>query len=120
MTTIRVQWTRDNRDALSSQIKAAAVEALREIAEDCLEKSNRIVPLEDGVLSDSGFVEVNPTATGAEGQVAYSTPYAVVQHEDTSLSHDPGRESHYLEKTVHGNTREWEQHLATRLRGGLR
>lgn len=116
MTTIRVQWRHDNRDAISRRIQDTAVEALREIGEDALEKSNRIIPLEEGILSDSGFVEVNPTHEGAEGQVAYSTPYAVVQHEDPTLRHDPGREDHYLEKTVHGNSREWEQHLARKMR----
>ena len=34
------------------------------------------------------------------GAVAYDTPYAVRQHEDTRLRHDPGRRAKWLERTA--------------------
>ena len=108
MTRVRIVF--DHSDQVARDIQRAVGAALREIGEDCLEKSNRIVPLEEGPLQASGFTEVDERAL--EGVVGYSTPYAVIQHEDPTLRHDPGRESHYLEKTVHRNQGAWQQRMA--------
>ena len=32
--------------------------------------------------------------------ISYDTPYAVRQHEDTRLRHDPGRRAKWLERTL--------------------
>lgn len=66
--------------------------------EHILEESNRIVPLEYGDLQRSGHVDQD----GDKTQVSYSTPYAVVQHENLSYNHAPGRSAKYLEKAANG------------------
>lgn len=117
MTTVRIDWRGGSRAHLTGEIRKAAAEALRDIGDNCLEEANRIIPLEEGIMQDSGFVEVD--ATALEGQVAYSTPYAVKQHEDPTLTHDPGREDHWLEKTVDRNRAEYAEYMARKVRGDL-
>lgn len=107
----RTAWAaQEGRDALA--------DALEDIAEDCLGEANKTVPIEEGILSGSGFTEVDRAAL--EGQVAYDTPYAVVQHENPDFRHDPGRRAHWLERTVAENAKRWEAYLARLVGGRLR
>lgn len=75
------------------QVKEAAADALAETVEQWLEEGNRLVPIEEGTLQNSGTTEVDranlqaAVGWGAGG----SSDYAVIQHEDTSLRHDNGR-----------------------------
>ena len=53
-------------------------------------------PHEESTLERSG----KATQDGLRGAVSFNTPYAVVQHEDMTLKHDPGRTSKYLENAM--------------------
>ena len=66
-------------------------------AEHVLGVSNERVPHEDGDLERSGAVSQTDDGTTA---ISYDTDYAVVQHEDTSLHHDSGRQAKYLESAM--------------------
>ena len=76
-----------------------------------LEQSNRTAPIEENVLIGSGTPTVEVSGDRYRGVVSYDTPYAVRQHEDTRLNHDPGRRAKWLERTA--------QEEATRLAGFL-
>jgi hypothetical protein len=90
-------------------VHAAVARAIETVAEDCLTEANRTVPIETGTLMRSGHV----TRVGElEAAVGYDTPYAVVQHEDSSLHHDPGRRDHWLERTVEENRALYTAHIA--------
>lgn len=114
---VHIRIDTDRTAAVNNQIRDLIAQALKDVGDNCLEEANRTIPLEEGVLQDSGFVEVDVHAL--EGQVAYSTPYAVVQHEDSTLTHDPGREDHWLEKTVDRNRGAYEAYVADKIRRGL-
>lgn len=60
------------------------------------------VPLDQGPLKNSCYVDVNDD--GSEGTVSYDTPYAVVQHENTSFNHQRGRKAKYLEDPVNDSS----------------
>lgn len=62
-------------------------------AEHLLEVSRRLVPIEEDTLERSG----TPSVDGLTAAVSYSTPYAVIQHENLQYRHDPGRTAKYLE-----------------------
>lgn len=79
--------------------------ALQALTEAVLAEANKTVPLEEGTLQRSGQAE----AEGKEAQVSYDTPYAVVQHEDPHLRHDPGRRDHWLEQAVEERKSEWAE-----------
>ena len=57
--------------------------------------SKQQVPLDQGPLQNSCYVDVNDD--GSEGTVSYDTPYAVVQHENMRYHHQRGRKAKYLE-----------------------
>ena len=66
-------------------------------AEAILTKTQEIIPHDTGTLQRSGAVNAN--AAKSEVYVSFNTPYAVEQHEDTSLNHPDGRSAKYLEKS---------------------
>lgn len=99
---------REVRDALSG--------ALGDVASECLGQANETCPIETGTLIRSGFAE----SDGMEAQVAYDTPYAVVQHEDPDYHHDPGRRDHWLSRTVEENRAAYVNYVAGALRRAAR
>ena len=74
-----------------------SLQGLRQGGEVVLERSNRLVPLEEGTLERSGRVTDNGRDTVA---ISYDTLYAVRQHEDMSLRHPNGRSAKYLERAL--------------------
>ncbi len=76
----------------------ARIEASRMAAEHILGVANDLVPLDEGPLQNSGHVRVSPG--GAQAQIYYDTPYAVVQHENLDYRHAPGRQAKYLEQPM--------------------
>lgn len=60
--------------------------------------SKQQVPLDQGPLKNSCYVDVNED--GSQGTVSYDTPYAVIQHENLKFNHQRGRKAKYLEDPV--------------------
>lgn len=91
MPRVSVQWY----GAAVRAIAAKAVDAgLQDAADHLLGASQDLVPIEEATLERSGRAEVRK----GRGIVSYDTPYAVRQHEDLHLAHDPGRQAKYLEQ----------------------
>lgn len=86
-----------------------ALDHLRAVSQDQ-------VPLDQGPLKASATVDVS--ADGSSGAVAYDTPYAVNQHENTAFSHQRGRKAKYLEDPV--NDPAVQQEMVQLLGGGMR
>jgi hypothetical protein len=116
MSNVRVTWR--GREISAAERKAAA-RAIKSAAEFLLEQSNRTVPHDEGVLQNSGAVDMDEQAV--EASVYYDTPYAVVQHEDLTIRHDAGRRAKWLEATCNEEAdavRRWiEQELSAALGG---
>jgi hypothetical protein len=90
-------WKIDRSQMVKAAVRAAAEQGVSDGVEVWLEEANRTVPIEESTLGRSGTA----TSQGLRGTVAYDTPYAVKQHEDTRLRHDPGRRAKWLELTMH-------------------
>ena len=80
--------------------------------EHLLTEANRSVPHDEGTLERSGSASV----TGNRGAVSYDTPYAVVQHEDMTLSHDGKGHAKWLENTMTGEATTVGKIIATAIR----
>jgi hypothetical protein len=93
----------------------AAADALEAIVEDDLAESRAVAPIEEGTLIRSGFTEVDRAQL--VGQVAYDTPYAMRQHEDPTLKHDPGRKHHFLSDVAEANRARHMQYLQQQVAG---
>ena len=81
------------------------------VAHDLLSKSIQRAPIDTGDLRGSGTVEVN----GSSAIVAYSTQYALRQHEELNYHHDNG-EAKYLENPLKENERTYIQYLIDAIR----
>ncbi len=89
-----------------------AQRALDDAGEFLLEEANRTAPIEEGTLIGSGAVSRTGDLVVA---VSYDTPYAVRQHEDTRLRHDPGRRARWLAHTFREQSPRLGAFLAARM-----
>lgn len=109
------------RGVKASRDKGAA-RGLRVAALNTLGESNKRVPHEDGNLERDGAASVdesNMKAAVSYGRDADTKDYAVVQHEDLTLRHDPGRNGKYLENAFNTTREQNAQIIATAIREGL-
>jgi hypothetical protein len=91
--------------------------ALEAGLEHLLGAARQIVPHEEGTLERSGRVVV--VVPGTLGAVVFDTPYAVIQHEDLTFQHDPGRQAKYLEEPMYAEREVIAQVMADEMRRGL-
>lgn len=114
---MQIRITRNQLDDINRRARDIMANALEDVAEDCLRESNKTVPLDEGPLERSGFVQVDREKLSM--QIAYDTPYAVRQHEDLTLSHAPGRRAKFLERAIEENRARYVKHIQEELRRGL-
>lgn len=107
----------DRTRAVSAAMRAAAARAVVEVAEDGLTEANDRAPLDEGDLVRSGEVVPNPEKLAAS--VTYDTPYAIRQHEDSTLKHPRQGEAHWLERVFEENAPRYFQWIADRIRSHL-
>lgn len=82
-----------NRDLLDKEVTKAAMKGLRQISEVILGESGKEVPVDTGILKDSGTVQKK----GTEIIISYNTPYARYQHENHRAK------AKYLERPFNAN-----------------
>lgn len=98
-----------------TDIEELQTKANQEAADFILAESNKKVPHEYGDLERSGTADAD-----ADGfTVAYSSVYAVPQHENLDYNHSEGREAKYLENAVLNNHPEMLEVMADVIRRGL-
>ncbi len=94
---------------MSSGVQKAAARGLYQFADGVVmtESKERYVPWEEGILRDSGFVELpqveRDTISVLMGFGGAAQDYARVQHEDLSFNHPRGGGAKYLEKPMLAN-----------------
>lgn len=88
-------------DGLEPIILQAGLEGLRTAGEYILGLAVDQVPLDKGILSNSGQAIVDEE--NLTFYVVFDTPYAVVQHEDMTFRHSAGRNAKYLERPLMSN-----------------
>ena len=85
-------------DKVTADTVKKARKAYHKAGEALLTEANKTVPHDEGNLERSGFVDSNDSGKVLT-VVAYDTPYAVTQHEDTTLSHRGNGRAKWLELT---------------------
>lgn len=76
-----------------------AEDGIDDASEFLLAEARKIVPYDDGPLSESG----KASRDGLTGSVSFDQPYAVDQHENLDYRHAPGRTAKYLEGPLNAN-----------------
>src|SRR5690606_31559273 len=112
---VKVRWY---GKPVSDKVRAAGIRGLRLAAEHVLEEANRTVPLEEGTLMRSGTVSVDEQR--GEAAISYDTPYAIRQHEDLTLRHDPGRRAKWLEATLRERQRAVRDYIAGEIKKAMK
>lgn len=87
-----------NKALIKATVKSGNRKATWAACDHLATVSKGQVPLDQGPLKNSCYVDVNDD--GSQGTVSYDTPYAVVQHENTWYNHQRGRKGKYLEDPV--------------------
>jgi hypothetical protein len=98
-------------------VRQACEAGVAEAAEALLTDTNPRVPLDEGPLAQSGMVTHDPA--NLTSAVSYDTPYAVRQHEDTTLHHPQQGEAKFLERTMNERARVYGERIAARIRRAL-
>jgi hypothetical protein len=91
--------------ATEAAIQKGTARGLYLLAEETMADSKEnFVPVDEGILRDSGFVELPVfDGDGVSVRLGYggaAAAYAVVQHEDLTLNHPNGGEAKFLEKPM--------------------
>lgn len=106
----------DNSAKVKAAIAQAKKQALSDGAERLLGASNRVVPIEDGTLEQSG----GTTVRGDEAAVHYSADHAVPQHERLDYEHTNGRRAKFLEDATKTEAKAIGDVMAKTFRSALR
>lgn len=98
---------------VEEEIAKAAIKGMRTTALNILGESQKLVPIDTGILQKSGSIKVNQGALTAT--ISYNTPYALKQHEDVSLNHPKGGEAKYLERPFNEKKGELEVNIGNEI-----
>lgn len=63
-------------------------------------ESQKIVPIEFGVLRNSAFTRSEGSGFGTVVRVGYDASYAIYVHENLDASHKPGKQAKFLERPL--------------------
>lgn len=70
-------------------------------------ESQKIVPVDTGVLRASAFTRREGVSSQTEVKVGYTAAYAIFVHEDLTAQHKPGKSAKFLEIPARENRREF-------------
>ncbi|MFB4294794.1 hypothetical protein ACBI99_44695 [Nonomuraea sp. ATR24] len=84
-----------NGAAIKARAHEAAGRGLQRAVEHLLDEALVYTPIEYYDLVESGLAVSDPATL--QGAVSFDGPYAIWQHENLDLGHDPGKSAKYLE-----------------------
>lgn len=114
-TPYKLDW---NDKSIKGATKSALIKSLKNGAEVILDESNKLVPIDEGTLANSGntsFDEAKLTA-----YVSYDTPYALRVHDDMNLKHKNGRQSRFLSTALKLNRTRIIDYMKSQLKSELK
>jgi hypothetical protein len=105
----------------NDNVLTVLTQALYAEANDIMAQSQEIVPVDTGILKDSGTV-LDPEINGNRVEVVMgyggaASAYALRQHEDLSYRHAEGKQAKYLEQPAREAMDDFEQSLTDRIEG---
>lgn len=128
-------------DRLSKALVNAPLQAIADIALDCLSRAVQRAPVKLGDLRASGFVEVNSVSyasvskegavtlnqsftldgkiTHVVAKIGFTAKYAWVQHEHMEFEHPEGGQAKYLESVVVESSERWKTYVKKKIAEAL-
>ncbi|MEU8196340.1 hypothetical protein AB0C10_21390 [Microbispora amethystogenes] len=111
---VRVKWSGDR---IRARERAAAARGLRRAVDHLKDKSTDIAPVEHGSLTETATATVDEKKLS--GAVSFYGDYAVRQHENLDLTHDPGKQAKFLEQPMNDERQVMLGMVADEIRKGL-
>jgi hypothetical protein len=117
-----------NLESIDRRTPEAARESLYEIGEETFDKTQDLVPRDEGTLAESGELVPPRFVSGGrdiELNIRYGAPgsgaedYAVRQHEDLTLNHPYGGEAKYVERPMAESYQTFRQRIGRKIRQKL-
>ena len=109
--------TFNKNDKITGIVRQAGLQALHETNKMLLDEANKTVPLDTGLLKDTG--DVSSSYQQLKSVISYDTPYAVKVHEDPTLNFKGQGRHKWLEKTLLENGRQTQTKLANEMQKNL-
>lgn len=100
-------------------LRRAVEREINDIATDVLAEAKRQVPVDKGMLRRSGTKEVGWRGDRITATISFNTPYAAIQHEDTSFRHPRGGKAKYLEDPLKAEAPKMRSRLNAAFRRAL-
>lgn len=110
----RLEW---NGKQITNAVKDALAESIPEALEMILDRSNQLVPVDEGTLKNSGNTAFDEETLS--GTVYYDTPYAWKVHEDMTANHSNGRRAKYLQLAWQELESKARSHIAEAVKDAL-
>lgn len=82
-------------------------------------ESQKIVPVEFGVLKASANTRLEGDGLSSEAIVSYGAEYAIYVHENLEARHKPGKQAKFLETPLREKQKELAAIILDTTRGGL-
>ncbi|GLZ34895.1 hypothetical protein Lesp02_70820 [Lentzea sp. NBRC 105346] len=101
-------------DEIEENADDAAEAAVRDVTEEALADTRKVVPYQEGDLSRAGHTTVNQIGSGAEGKIDFDIVYARYQELREDLTHQDQGQAHYLGGTLRLNSERYLDHLGAR------
>lgn len=102
---------------LEEEIQKAALKGVKKLADNILGESQKLVPVDTGILKESGAIDTDKKTNIVT--ISYNTPYARKQHEDNTLNHPKGGQAKYLEQPFNEKSGEIEKFVGDAIHKAL-
>ena len=112
--------TLKNLRDLQGNIKGGVTDTLWKTTLDLQGKAQRFAPVDTGDLRGSGYSTVGEEEDLIVGEVGFSEPYALEQHENVYFVHPKGGQAKYLESPLSENTKKYSQAIENAIKRGIK
>lgn len=108
-------------DPIAKLVDDAGLEGLDDVGDDLAGRAALDAPIEEGTLRGSTSTKTTRRpGGGGDVVVAFSTPYAARQHEETTWEHPRGGKAKYLEDNLKAQAGNYRRHLRDKVAEALR
>jgi hypothetical protein len=105
-------------ETVTDKMESEIEQGLNENAEDLLNASQNLAPLEQGFLRESGSVDPAKVVSNyIVARVGFSTEYALRMHEDFYTPSVEGTGRKYLSKPTQTNSDKYAENLLDKMKG---
>jgi hypothetical protein len=119
MVKILYLFIKKSRD-FQGNLKGGVVDTLWKTTLDLQGEAQRIAPVDKGDLRGSGYSTVEEEENEIIGEVGFTEPYALEQHENLYFTHPKGGQAKYLEGPFNEKKKKYEASIMKAVERGIK